>query len=405
MLTKEENELLTQTGPDTPCGDFMRRYWTPVALSEELVPDGPPVAVKVLGEDLVLFRDGQGQLGLIGRWCAHRGTDLRFGDVEEAGVRCAYHGWLYDVHGSCLEMPLEPDDTELRAQVQQKAYRCQEHAGLIFGYLGPGEPPLLPNYEFLTVPAEQRRSTKYYQECNYLQAHEGNLDPTQRLLLEQLAERQGQEGFVGEIEDFELTMEPEETDFGARVFTTRPADDGKLAVDVRSYLLPSLSAVAATGYDGYTVQWHVPMDDTHHWRYVVTFRRDGPITDEEARRNGVEPAEGYKLDLDRARAFFQGKEPLDENFVIYSAALAESQGPTYDRTLEHLGESDNGIVAMRTIMFWAIQDVLEGSDPPHVVRAPEANHFSHVVVKSDVVPSTEDWRVSWHGDTTSAQGV
>jgi hypothetical protein len=142
------------------------------------------------------------------------------------------------------------------------------------------------------------------------------------------------------------------------------------------------------------------MDDTHHWRYVVTFRRDGSITDEEARRNGVEPAEGYKLDLDRARAFFQGKEPLDENFVIYAAALAESQGPTYDRTLEHLGESDNGIVAMRTIMFWAIQDVLEGSDPPHVVRAPEANHFSHVVVKSEVVPSTEDLRVSWHGETS-----
>src|SRR5438067_1008579 len=235
MLTKEENELLTQTGPDTPCGDFMRRYWQPVALSEELPPDGPPVAVRVLGEDLVVFRDGQGRLGLLGRWCSHRGTDLRFGDIEAMGLRCAYHGWLYDVKGACLEMPLEPDDTELRAQVHHRAYPCQEQAGLVFAYLGPGDPPLLPNYEFLSVPAENRRSTKYYQECNYLQAHEGNLDPTQRWLLEQLAERQRDGGFMGEIEDMEADIEPEETDFGARLFTVRPAEEGKVAVEIRSF--------------------------------------------------------------------------------------------------------------------------------------------------------------------------
>src|SRR5207248_8363261 len=160
----------------------------------------------------------------------------------------------------------------------------------------------------------------------YLQAHEGNLDPTQRWLLEQLAERQNDGGIIGEIEDMEADIEPEETDFGARLFTVRPAEEGKVAVEIRSFMLPCLSGVAAVGVDGYTVQWHVPIDDTHHWRYVITFRRDGPITDDQARRNGVEQTENYRLDPDRARRFFQGKEPMEENYVVYSAALAESQG-------------------------------------------------------------------------------
>src|SRR5581483_2369220 len=152
MLTKEENDLLTRTGPGTPCGDFMRRYWQPVALAEELEPDGPPVAARLLGEDLVVYRDLQGRLGVLGRWCSHRGTDLRYGSVEEAGLRCGYHGWLYNHAGRCLEQPLEPPDSTLKDEIQHKAYPCQEHAGIIFAYLGPGEPPLMPSYEFFQVP-------------------------------------------------------------------------------------------------------------------------------------------------------------------------------------------------------------------------------------------------------------
>src|SRR5438477_11870616 len=169
MLTTEENHLLTRTGPGTPCGELLRRYWQPVALSAELPPGGAPVPVTVMGEELVLFRDEQGRPGLIGMHCAHRGADLSYGRLEDGGLRCIYHGWLYDRTGRCLEQPGEPSlppqpFDQLRAaaspargegarpfheRIRQTAYPCREAGGMVFSYMGPGEPPLLPGYEFL----------------------------------------------------------------------------------------------------------------------------------------------------------------------------------------------------------------------------------------------------------------
>src|SRR5712692_2349482 len=183
MLTKEQNELLTQTGPGTPGGELLRRYWQPVALAEELPPGGAPLPVRMLGEDLVLFRDESGRPGLLGRHCAHRGADLSYGRLEDGGLRCLYHGWLYDVAGRCLEQPGEPADSTFCTRIRQLAYPAVERGGIIFAYLGPGEPPLLPNYEFLAVPEAQRYATKYYQDCSYLQGSEGNLDPVHNNLL------------------------------------------------------------------------------------------------------------------------------------------------------------------------------------------------------------------------------
>ena len=154
MMTQEENDLLTQTGPGTPCGELMRRYWQPAALSEELPAGGAPLPVKLLGEDLVLFRDDQGRPGLLDLHCPHRGADLSYGRLEDGGLRCIYHGWLFDLHGNCLDQPGEPDGGKHKDAAHLKAYPCKEHAGIIFGYLGPGEPPCLPGYEIFDVPDE-----------------------------------------------------------------------------------------------------------------------------------------------------------------------------------------------------------------------------------------------------------
>ena len=140
MLTKEENELLTRTGPGTLAGELLRRYWQPVALSEELPQNGSPLAVRILGEDLVLFRDPKGQLGLIGRACSHRGTDLSYGRIEEGGLRCLYHGWLYDTGGRCVEQPGEPAGRRYADKIRHASYPCREVGNIIFTYLGPGEP-------------------------------------------------------------------------------------------------------------------------------------------------------------------------------------------------------------------------------------------------------------------------
>src|SRR5246500_5939834 len=154
-MDKTENDLLTQTGPGTPCGELMRRYWMPAALSEELPRGGAPLALKLLGEELVLFRDDQGQPGLLGLHCAHRGADLSYGRLEDGGLRCIYHGWLYDIHGRCLEQPGEPAGSAFYQKIRHIAYPCLETGGLILAYLGPGDPPLLPGFDFLQAPAER----------------------------------------------------------------------------------------------------------------------------------------------------------------------------------------------------------------------------------------------------------
>src|SRR6266508_1238615 len=151
MISREESEMLTRVGPATPMGELLRCYWQPIVLSEELPPGGPPKPLKILGEDLVLFRDDQGRPGLLGLHCSHRGTDLSYGRVEDGGLRCIYHGWLYDIAGQCLEQPGEPAGSTFHERIRQPAYPCREIGGVVFAYRGPGEPPLFPNYEFFRV--------------------------------------------------------------------------------------------------------------------------------------------------------------------------------------------------------------------------------------------------------------
>jgi phenylpropionate dioxygenase-like ring-hydroxylating dioxygenase large terminal subunit len=176
MLTKEENALVTETGPGTPCGELLRRYWQPVALSEELPPGGAPLPVRVMSEDLVLYRDEQGQPGLLGLHCPHRGADLSYGRLEDGGLRCLYHGWLFDRAGRCLEQPGEPAGSTFHTRIRHTAYPCQEAGGMILAYMGPGEPPPLPNYGCFDVPASHVVPTKLFHDANYLQGNEGNID-------------------------------------------------------------------------------------------------------------------------------------------------------------------------------------------------------------------------------------
>src|SRR5437588_12622614 len=152
MMSPEQNELITRTGPGTKCGALMRHYWHPVALTEELDGPRPAKAVHALGQDFVLFRDERGRHGLLDRHCPHRGADLAYGRLEDGGLRCLFHGWLFDRAGRCLEQPGEPQGSTFHERVRHTAYPCQEAGDLILAYLGPGEPPLLPDYEFLAVP-------------------------------------------------------------------------------------------------------------------------------------------------------------------------------------------------------------------------------------------------------------
>src|SRR5882757_714917 len=172
MLSTEQNDLITRIGPATPAGELIRRYWQPAALADELNSNRPIKALRLLGEDLVLFRDEQGRYGLVGRSCPHRGTDLSFGRLENGGLRCAFHGWLFDVTGQCLETPAEPEGSSLCVNIRQIAYPVVEKSGILFAYLGEGEPPAFPEIDCFVAPDSHTFAFKGLIGCNWLQALE-----------------------------------------------------------------------------------------------------------------------------------------------------------------------------------------------------------------------------------------
>ncbi|MGH7784933.1 MAG: Rieske 2Fe-2S domain-containing protein [Candidatus Binatia bacterium] len=278
MMTKEESELLTHTGPGTPGGELLRSYWQPAALSEQLKPGGDPLAVKLLGQELVLFRDEKGRLGVLDAHCSHRGADLSYGRCEDGGLRCIYHGWLYDVEGNVLEQPGKPNKGDNRHTIRQPSYPCQEMGCVIFTYLGPGKAPLLPNYEFLLVPDDQRFVTKLYHECNYLQSNEGNIDPVHLSFLHRNLEQTdsdrkrrvpGSQTSPNTLfgADLAPSIDVEVTDFGLRIFTVRNIEDGQIYVRTSNFIMPNFTAFPGqTAPSGYSVNWHVPIDDTSHWK-------------------------------------------------------------------------------------------------------------------------------------------
>jgi phenylpropionate dioxygenase-like ring-hydroxylating dioxygenase large terminal subunit len=390
----------------------MRRYWQPIALSEELPAGGAPLRVNVLGEELVLFRDDHRQPGLLGLHCSHRGTDLSYGRIENGGLRCIYHGWLYDVCGRVIEQPGEPGGGANKDQIRHRAHPCLDTGGVIFTYMGPGEPPLLPGYEFLTVPGEQRTVTKILYNCNYLQGNEGNIDPVHLSFLHQ---------FLGDApaplrrvvpgtettdntllrKDIAPAIEVELTDFGLRICSLRASEVDKTYLRVTNFVMPNLAAFGgSTVGEGYSVHWHVPIDDTRHWKYVFMFSREKPLPPELVNKSRAELDADFRLTRSGDNRYQQDRESMKTktftgmgyNFQAHDAFATESQGAIQDRTAEHLVSSDKAIIAARKLLLNAINDVKHGRDPQHVVRDPASNRFSHLQVFSEVVDASVDWK-------------
>jgi phthalate 4,5-dioxygenase len=412
MISREENNLLTQTGSGTACGELMRRYWQPVALAEELPPQGAPLKVTILGEDLVLFRDDQGRPGLLGLHCSHRGTDLSYGRVENGGLRCVYHGWLYDVCGRVIEQPGEPGGGANRNQISHRAHPCREAGGVIFTYMGPDQPPVLPDYEFLTVPEEQRTVTKILYQCNYLQGNEGNIDPVHLSFLHQFLSEdkvplqrvvRGTDATDNTLlgKDIAPTIEVELTDYGLRIFSLRASAGDKTYLRVTNFVMPNLAAFGgSTVGEGYSVHWHVPIDDTTHWKYVFMFSREKALALELLNKSRAELDADFRLTRNRANRYQQDRESmktktytgLGYNFQAHDAFATESQGAVQDRTAEHLVSSDKAIIAARKLLLNAINEVKHGRDPQHIIRDPEANRFLHLQVFSEVIDASADWK-------------
>ena len=253
MLTREENELLTRTGPGTLMGAVMRRYWLPALLADELPePDCPPVRVRLLGEDLVAFRDSEGRVGLLDEFCAHRRASLFFGRNEECGLRCIYHGWKYDVEGRVVDTPVEPVESMIRHHVRQTAYPCREVNGVVYAYMGPpGKMPSLPDMPCIALPAEQVCiRSKMLNECNWLQALEGDCDSTHSAYLHRREDGRAQ---VARSRMNRPTTEVEVTAWGVRNATIYPFDEETSHVRTTCSSFPASATCRLAGR--WTARW------------------------------------------------------------------------------------------------------------------------------------------------------
>jgi phthalate 4,5-dioxygenase len=404
MFSREENELLTRVGPGTAMGDLMRRYWLPALLSEEIaLRDGPPVRVRLLGENLIAFRDSEGRVGLLDEHCSHRGTSLFYGRNEECGLRCIYHGWKYDVEGNVLETPAEPAGSDFKQKIHHTAYPCKEVAGFVFAYLGPREKmPLFPAYEWVSLPADRMHVVKSYLECNYLQGIEGDFDSSHTTFLHcnNLADlaRLNRDGAP--------VLDAEETAYGMRAISIRKLGDEQSYVRISPFIMPAFSIVPGPATakfednDSRAFRFWIPIDDTSTWFYILTMR-DTPFSEDEKTNARSWVDAGYRRIRNAGNDYLQDREL--QKTRIYSGIKAvipaeqdgcatESMGPIYDRTREHLGYSDKTIIALRKILLRAAKGIREGREPPHIIRDASANDFSRLRAVKGVVPANHSWR-------------
>src|SRR5262245_1238565 len=401
MLSREDNDLITQTNQGTPAGDLMRRYWIPALLSEEIpAPDCPPVRVKMLGEELVAFRDSQGRIGLIGEHCAHRGTSLFFGRNEECGLRCIYHGWKYDVEGNVIDTPAEPGESEFKKKLRHTAYPVHENNGIVYAYLGPREKmPLFPNYEWTQVPLEFTYVTKCVLECNYLQGLEGECDSSHLSFLHRAFNRDGNQPLYQA--DSSPSYQTEDADFGVRLIAIRKAPDKQQYVRVSSFVMPVYGCVpagrGAGELSGYEIHIYVPADDTHCWRYDMGFRRSRAVREDEVhRRKQINP--DYTRIRNARNNYLQDRQVQKDqtftgiqDFLNHDACATESMGAIFDRSKEHLGVSDKAVIAVRKFLLTTIKELQRGKEPLHVVHDAKNNWFPHVDCFAYLLPEKIGW--------------
>jgi phthalate 4,5-dioxygenase len=388
MLSKADSDRLTRVGAGTPMGNLFRRYWIPALLGDEVAEaDGAPVRVRLLGEDLIAFRDSAGDVALVGAYCPHRRAPMFFGRNEECGLRCVYHGWKFDKNGTCVDMPSEPPDSLFKTKVTIDAYPTWEGGGIIWAYMGPRElQPPYPDHEFVRAPATHRGISKSFQDCNYLQALEGGNDPTHATILHN--QKIGDLSFLRDYHRTAAEIELEETDYGFFYAGKRQVSTDEQWIRGYQFIMPSFHSrgqVDSTfwGLDkkAPTIDGHIwiPIDDETTWVYNFMYAHDPtqPISHEQfledeisMGRGPADLVDGYRLrrsrdndyEIDRdlqKRQTFTGITGINTQ----DFALQECMETVTDRTKEHLGRSDRVIVLLRKLLLDSVSRVERGEAP------------------------------------------
>jgi len=434
------NQLITRVGPGTPCGNLLRQYWQPVALLDEFDPAldarmgvRPVKPVRLLGQDLVLFRNADGAFGLLDRDCPHRGADLAFGRNEGDGLRCPFHGWKFDISGQCTQTPAEPQGSTLCTRIRQRSYPLLERAGVLFAWLGAegATPPDLPALDCFTAPATHSFAFKGLWHCNWLQAFEVGIDPAHASFLhrffydEGLEESYGRQfrgASLGELDGQRLPMtkvmrefdQPdisfEQTPYGLRLTALRQINDAMTHVRVTNAVFPQTFVIPLSETMTIT-QMHVPVDDTKNYWYAFFTSFAEPVDKITMRNQRLEAVTlpdyipksgqhnewGFSAEEQRDRTYL-GMGESDIN--VHDQWACESMGAIQDRTREHLGTTDKVIMANRRMLRQAIDAVANGEPAPGLGYPPLAGHrFGPDTV--DGIAPTNDWQSWWRQAVTT----
>ena len=384
---QSEDERLTHVGPGTPAGELLRRYWQPVALCDEV--GELPRRIRILGEDLVVFRDGEGRLGLLELHCPHRGTSLEWGQIEAGGIRCCYHGWLMDTAGVVCDMLCEPPGTAERLGIVQPSYPTREFGGLVFAYLGPPDlEPLFPMYDVYDRADVELRGARlwgdyaigYVRDCNWLQHLENVVDPWHLYALHTQITGAQFGGVMGQADRPDLEME--ETDRGVRYIQRRPAPNGNTLRRCTEIVFPNIALIPNIHETGELpidrdppsdITWVIPVDDTHVTAITMlavplidgvpdpNFRAG---TDTETRDdNGELLRPGFRPD----RTYEDRQRRPDDMEAM------EGQRPIAVHALEHLVSSDRGVLLYRRQLRHEMEQTEAGRDPRNTMRDPHTN--------------------------------
>jgi phenylpropionate dioxygenase-like ring-hydroxylating dioxygenase large terminal subunit len=398
MISAEQNDFITRVGRGTPAGTLLRKYWQPVALSEELRGPRPLKPVQLMGQHFVLFRDESGRVGLLDRDCPHRGADLAYGRLENGGLRCAFHGWLFDASGQCLETPAEPAGSKLCTRIQQGAYPVVEKSGIVFAYIGEGEPPAFPDFDCFVAPDSHTFAFKGLWECNWLQALEVGMDPAHASFLhrfyedEDTSESYGKQ-FRGASADSDLAItqvlreydrpeiRAEAAPYGMRLTTLRTLSPEQTHVRVTNVVFPQ-AFVIPMSTEMTISQWHVPIDDHHCYWYAIFTSFTGPVDKQQMREQRLKTIDlpnytsrknkrneyGYSAEEQRNKTY----TGMGEDINVHDQWACESMGSIQDRTREHLGTTDKGIMLYRRQLVKAIEAAQAGEPVPMQPTAEEA---------------------------------
>jgi phthalate 4,5-dioxygenase oxygenase subunit len=414
MMTSDENELMCRVEGGAPMGQIMRRHWLPALLTEELPePDGDPVRVRLLGEDLVAFRDSDGKVGLIGEFCPHRNASLFYGRNEECGLRCLYHGWKVDVHGNVLEMSSEPTGSGFAAKVKHKSYPAHEAAGFIWTYMGPAEE--MPPFEapvFAPTPDTKISICKVVVNCNWAQILEGAIDSAHSSTLHASdmlpapvdSAKATDQNWLRPSTDKAPRLQVQQADFGFRyVAIRRPIMNADTHEYIRMTLFIAPYTVLIPPNNVYRIALlHVPIDDTHTAFHFIAFGGD-TTPDQETWRKfnalqvGIDVDETYRNTRSRANNYRQDRKSMKSGswtgvpgIPNQDIVMWETMGALANRSRDRLGASDVAIIAFRRQMLEAAKTMQAGG--PAIAAGKSRTPHAKLSSFEGIVPKTVNWR-------------